>query len=267
MIQGVWTALPHLWSREQPDLIRSAVSRLLSRGIHGLFVLGTTGRGAEFSLQQRMETLEQLVRATGDANKIVVAISANPPGDVRLLLEHAISVGVKGVAITPPFYGSWTNTELLDWVNAAFGGASPNAEVYLYHIPSAVRTGWTQDLLAPMDQQIGIDGIKDSSGDVHQLISYLAWSGGRKRPFSVMVGDERLTTYCLMMGGSGMVSGLSTAYPDLMLKAYAACMQKDWDAATAMQREINEKLAALAHYSPHQVPDALIELAQKQRIF
>lgn len=265
MIQGIWTALPHFWSSERPNRIERAVTSLLARGIDGFFVLGTTGRGAELSLQQRMEVLEQVIKAVGNGKNVIAAISANPADDVQHLLEHATSVGVRGVAITPPFYGSWTSAELLDWAEAALAGRQRSVEVYLYHIPSAVRVGWDQETIALLDQRIGIDGIKDSSGDVRQFMTYLAWRSNRT--FSVMVGDERLTTYSLMLGGSGIVSGLSTAFPDVMLKAYAACKHKDWDAAAALQHEINEKLGLLAQVSPHQIPDVLIELAQEQGVF
>jgi dihydrodipicolinate synthase/N-acetylneuraminate lyase len=229
-----------------------------------MLALGTTGRGAELTLLQRMKALEQLVRAAGDGNRIIAAISANPAEDVRLLLEHAASVGVKGVAVTPPFYGTWTNAELLDWVEAALGTGPRGVEVYLYHIPPAVRNGWEPEILTQVDQRIGIAGIKDSSGDVHQLIKYLAW--GRERTFSVMVGNERLTTYCFMLGGSGIVSGLSTAYPELLLQAYAACQHKDWDTAAALQRDINEKLDQFTHVSARRTGDVLLELAREHGV-
>ena len=264
MIQGVWTALPPLWDPGQSDLLDRLINSLLTRGINGIFALGTMGRGTELPLQRRMKVLERLIHATGNGSNIIAAISANSADDVRTLLEHATSVGVKGVAITPPFYGSWTNAELLDWVEAALGRVQQSVEVYLYQIPSAVRTGWDQEALTLVDQRIGIDGIKDSSHDVRHLTTYLAWS--RNRTFSVMVGDERLITYCVMLGGSGAVSGLSTAFPDLMVKVYAACRQKDWDAAAALQREINEKLEPLARVSQRQVANVLLELAQEKGI-
>src|SRR5947199_9408555 len=140
MIQGVWTAPPPLWDRGQFDLLDRAVNSLLTRGINGIFALGTMGRGTELPLQRRMEVLEQLIHATGSGSSNVAAISANSADDVRTLLEHATSVGVRGVAVTPPSYGTWMNAELLNWVDAALGGVQQHVEVYLYHSPAAVRT-------------------------------------------------------------------------------------------------------------------------------
>ena len=264
MIQGVWTALPNLWNGTSPDLVERTVNGLMTRGIDGMLALGTTGRGAELTLPQRMQALEELVRAVGDGKRIVAAISANPAADVKTLLEHAASVGIKGVAITPPFYSSWTNSELLDWIEAAVGTGPRSVEIYLYQIPSAVRNDWQAEILTQVDQRIGIAGIKDSSGDIQQLIQYLAW--GRDRTFSVMVGNERLTTYCLLLGGSGIVSGLSTAYPELLVQAYAACQHKDWDAAAALQHDINRKLDQFAQVSARRTGDVLLELAHEHGV-
>jgi dihydrodipicolinate synthase/N-acetylneuraminate lyase len=266
MIQGIWTALPDLWCQDQADRLERIVNSLLTRGISGLLALGTTGLGAELSLQNRMSVLERLARMVGDKQRLIAAISANPASDVRLLLEHANSLGIKGVAITPPFYGNWTNAELLDWVEAALGGTRHSLEIYLYHIPAAVRNGWDPELLTQVDQSIGIEGMKDSSGDVARFAAYLAWGQKRGRPFSLLVGNERLTSYCLMLGGQGVVSGLSNAYPDLMVKAYTACQQKDWDAVTTLQAEINAKLERLSSASQRQVPKVLLELARENGV-
>lgn len=265
MLQGIWTALPDLWREDQADQLERIASNLLARGISGLFVLGTTGLGTELPLQQRMDALERLARGV-DRHRLIAAISANPATDVRLLLEHANALGLKGVAVTPPFYGNWTNAELLDWIKAAFAGVRHNLEIYLYHIPVAVRNGWDAELLTQIDQSVGIEGMKDSSGDVARFLAYLAWGKTRGRPFSLMVGNERLASYCLMLGGQGVVSGLSTAYPDLMVSVYTACQQKDWDAVAALQSEINARLELLAHASQRQVPKVLLELARENGV-
>ncbi len=52
MIQGAWTAPPPLWDRRQSDLLDRAVNSLLTRGIDGIFALGTMGRGTELPLQR-----------------------------------------------------------------------------------------------------------------------------------------------------------------------------------------------------------------------
>ncbi|MBE3559788.1 MAG: dihydrodipicolinate synthase family protein [Ktedonobacteraceae bacterium] len=276
MIEGVWAALPDLWNRAEADLLERAVERLLARGVDGFFAPGTTGLGAELSVRRRMQVLERLVRAINAAGerqqqKMVAAISANAAEDVHTLLEHAGSLGVKGVALTPPSYGMWTHADLLAWLDAALDGRQDgkqsNLEIYLYHIPAAVRTGWDPDLLTTIDQRFNIEGIKDSSGDVARLAAYLAWGRRRGRPFSLMVGNERLTSYGLMLGASGVVSAFACAYPDLMIKICTACRQKDWDAVAALQNEINAKLDLLAHTPQREVPAVLLNLAREQEIF
>jgi len=259
VLRGVWTALPDIHRPDREALIDRAVPRLLERGVDGIFALGTTGRGTDYTVEQRERLLERIVRAASGGPHIIAAVSSNVADDVRQLAAHAASIGVRGIAFTPPYYNSWSPDELKAWAEAALAAIPPNLEIYAYHIPSAVHNGWDASLVSWMRERFGVRGIKDSSGDVGQLITYLALAG--RNEFSVLVGNERLLVYNLMMGGTGVVSGLSSAYPDLLVRAYRACLAKAWDDAAHLQAEINARLTELDGLSPRAVSDILIDLA------
>ncbi|HEU5349625.1 MAG TPA: dihydrodipicolinate synthase family protein, partial [Ktedonobacterales bacterium] len=213
----------------------------------------------DYTVAQREHLLERIVHAAGGGRCIIAAVSSNIASDVGELASHAASMGVRGIAFTPPYYNAWTSEELKGWTQAALVNVSPDIEIYAYHIPSAVHNGWDVALVSWMRERFGIRGIKDSSGDVGQLTAYLALA--QEGDFSVLAGNERLLVYNLMMGGTGVVSGLSSAYPDLVVQAYRACVDKNWDDAARLQAEINARLAELGGLSPRAISDVLIELA------
>lgn len=260
MVDGVWTALPNtrLWAEGTPVLKR-AISNLTTAGIRGVFVLGTTGQGTDGTLSVRMRMTEQIVEAAGGGSRVIVAVSATAAQDVRELIGHALSLGVRGVAFTPPFYGSYSNRELEQWLEEVLGESDRSMEYYLYNIPGATSNRWDIPLVEFANRLVTLAGIKDSSGNVQQMCDFLEWTS--QHGSSLMVGDERLGLHGLMMGGAGMVSGLSAAFPDLLVQLHRTAEQKDWDACVSLQREVNlrlNKLAAAAS-SPRDSVRVLIE--------
>lgn len=263
MITGLWTALPPL-DRTQDQELGGALEYLLAHGVDGFFALGTTGRGADLTLIERQRFLERLIGLVGMPQKIVIAISANPPGDVRALMEHAFSLGVEGVAMTPPFYGAFDQNELIEWVHGVFDGIRKERSVYLYNMPAVGHTVWELDMVSLVDEMIGIDGIKDSSGDIGQVLQYLAWASGHNA--SVLVGNERLTTYHYLAGGHGVVSGLSAMYPRMMADLIGYCTRREWDQACSAQEQVNRQLENLVGRSLRAGAAALVQGMRVQGI-
>ncbi len=255
VISGVWAALPNIYGWSDVK-VGHTLEHLMGRGIDGLFVLGTTGQGADFSVGERQMLLERLCHLGPDPKRVVVAVSANAATDVRELMQHAANAGVRGMAMTPPFYGRFGEEEIERWVKTIFAGQTKSGEMYLYNMPAVGHAVWSLPLVRAVDSLVGVDGIKDSSGETEWLLRYLDWVEGRDA--SVLVGDERLTTYSALAGGHGAVSGLSTAYPELMVDLVAACRQKDWESAMGLQRRVNHYLEAFRGLTPHGAGQALI---------
>lgn len=256
MVSGLWTALPNIYGWTD-KAIAGSLEAILTSGVDGLFVLGTTGQGTDFTVKERQNILGKLRALVGDPQRLIVAVSANSADDVREMVQHAYSVGVRGVAITPPFYGRFGDGEIERWVGRIFTDGPKKAEVYLYNMPSIGHSVWSPLLASAIDQLVGVDGIKDSSGEIDQLLGYINWVEGKHA--SVMVGDERLATYSFLMGGHGVVSGLSAAYPNLMVDLVGSCIQRDWEKARLLQHQVNQQLRKLDGLTPHAAVKALVD--------
>lgn len=258
MLEGLWTALPRWVDEEDDRRLGRALERIMAQGVDGFFVLGTTGLGADLTVSARQHMLEKLVSLSADAQRIVVAVSANASGDVRELVIHAFAQGVRGIALTLPFYGRFDPPEIERWAQQLFQNVKKEGDVYLYNIPSVVPTSWLTPVVESVDQLIGVDGIKDSSGNVGQLWEYLQWAEDHHA--SVLVGDERLTIYSCFMGAHGVVSGLSAAYPKLMVDLLTACHNSDWIEARRLQNLVNLRLKDVASNTPREGVAKLVQV-------
>lgn len=264
MITGVWTALPNLYHSVSEEQLQQVLKSLFGQGIDGLFLLGTTGQGTDFSVSERMKILETVIKMVDDPKRIVVAVSANAAEDARNLAVHAMQQGVRGIAITPPYYSSFSDPEIQTWASLVFSRFDKEGGVYLYNIPGATRSTWSIDSVRVVDDLIGVDGIKDSSGDARQLLDYIDWA--KHHNATVLAGDEHLAVYNYFMGGHGIVSGLSSAFPKLLVELVELTQKRDWEAAATLQREVYNQLFKLRGQSPRETVQTLIRWMQENKI-
>jgi 4-hydroxy-tetrahydrodipicolinate synthase len=237
---------------------------LLAAGVKGFFLLGTTGLGADSSMAERMRVLEQVLRVVDTPQRIVVAVSANAADDVRALAEHALAQGVQGIALTPPFYGLWSDAEIEAWATQIFRDWKKRSHLYLYNIPWVTHSRWSLASLDAVHALVGVDGIKDSSGDLAQLDAYLAWA--HRHQAAVLTGTERLIAYNYLRGGTGAVSGLASAFPDLIVRLATLSDRRDWTQALTVQEEVNQILADLAQLSLREIVQWITQKMQDHGI-
>lgn len=264
MIKGVWSAFPNLeYIGSDDGVLRSIFDKLFEAGIQGALVLGTTGQGPDKTLKQRMNEVERFAKCC-PTDRLIVGVTANPSDDVRTFISHAASCGVRGVAVTSPFYGKFSEEELHGWLEKALSNGPESLECYMYSIPGGMHHRWTVESLHIASKYVDIAGIKDSSGDVGQLISYLEYA--KSHPCSVLVGDERLGLYNLLMGGAGFVSGFSNAFPNLMVKLYESCISRNVEEAAKIQQEVNQRVNTLLTYPGRAMVPVIVDWMRQNGI-
>lgn len=264
MISGVWTALPNIeYFGPDDGVLGQVLDHLFGHGVQGILALGTTGQGADKTIEQRMLEVERLC-ACCSADHILVGVLANPVEDVRRLIRHAAESGVRGVAITAPYYGLYAEPELHAWLAESLQDSPSELEYYMYNIPFGMHHRWTMAALDVAARYVTVSGIKDSSGDVGQLIEYLNYA--KNNTCRMMAGDERLGLYHLLMGGHGFVSGLSASHPELMCKLYEACTQGRVTEAAELQEQVNRLMRTLRAYPSRQMVSVIVDWMRENGI-
>jgi dihydrodipicolinate synthase/N-acetylneuraminate lyase len=256
MIQGLWVALPNVYETMSPLGLKSFINTLFDRGADGLFVLGTTGLGPDYSVSMRKQYLEAILAVVPQSSSIVVNVSANSSQDARQLAEHAISLGIKQIALTPPFYGRYKKEELLTWLDDIVSSLETSFDLYMYIIPVATMTVWDPEILSEVQAKvIKISGIKYSNVSIAELNMLLQWS--EKHNACLLVGDERMTLISYMLGGSGVVSGLASIHTEKMSNLVDLCKRRRWEQAIEAQKLVNELLLGFYGLSLREVTGLL----------
>ncbi len=207
------------------------VDRLLTGGVHGLFLLGTCGEGPSLAGEVRRELVERVCRQARGRAAVLVAVTSAAAGESLALARHAADVGADAVVLAPPFYFPITQQELAGAVER-LAAASP-LPVMLYNTPGIAKVAFELDTLRRLAEHPRIVGLKDSSGDMEYFAQVRQLSRSRD-DWRLLVGPEHLLPETIELGGDGGVNGGANVWPELFVQLF--------DAASA---GFDDELAAL----------------------
>jgi len=183
---------------------------LADNGLDGIFALGTTGEGLLLSVKERRRAATLFLEASAGRLAVVVHCGAQTTADTVALAEHAAAQGADAVAaVAPPYYG-FDEDELAQHFTAAAAACAP-APFFLYEI--AARSGYAIPLIVVerlREDVPNLAGLKVSDTPFERVEPYLV------EGLDVFVGSEPLAAKALARGAAGVVSGLASAFPEVV---------------------------------------------------
>lgn len=215
-----------LLDRDQLDVdgLEKLTEHILEGGVHGLFVLGTTGEAPGLSYNLRRELVERVCRQVAGRVPVVVGITDTSFVESVNLARFSAEAGADAVVLAPPYYFPAGQSELLEYLKHLV----PELPVplMLYNMPSHTKLVYEPDTVRKAMDIPGIIGLKDSSANMvyfHQLQLFL-----KERPdFSLLVGPEELLGETVLLGGHGGVCGGANLFPELYVRLYDAALAGD----------------------------------------
>ncbi len=197
--------------------LEALIEHILAAGVHGLFILGTTGEGPALDYALRRDLIQRVCQQVGTRVPVLVGISDAAYVESLRMAETAAHSGASAVVAAPPYYFQIKQTELLRLVESwARECALP---VYLYNQPALTKMSFDPQTVAIASGIPNVYGIKDSSGEISYIRQVLKMVGD-KPEFSVLAGPEHLLAEALMSGAHGGVPGGANLFPELLTRLY-----------------------------------------------
>jgi 4-hydroxy-tetrahydrodipicolinate synthase len=219
------------------EALERVIEHVLGGGVHGLFLLGSTGEGPGVSGRLRGELVDRACRQVARRLPVLVGISDTAFAESVALARRAADCGADAVVATTPYYFKPGQAELIGYF-AELAAALP-LPLYLYNMPGLTGTVIEPDTVRRLMEVPGIAGIKDSSGDLGYFGKLLSLARERSG-WSVFMGREELGVHALAMGAHGVVPGGANLLPRLHGDAWAAVAARDVDRAEAVNMRITE---------------------------
>ncbi|HSB82758.1 MAG TPA: dihydrodipicolinate synthase family protein [Candidatus Methylomirabilis sp.] len=243
IVAALLTPMRHGGTRLDPEAASRLVSWLVERGIHGLYVAGTTGEGLYLSSDEHRELTRTVVKAARGI-PVVVHVGALTTAMAVTLARQAVQAEASAVAAIPPSYYSLTRPELIAYFTA-IGKAAEPLPVYLYNIPSHAGNDLRPELVKEIRQAVpNVTGIKDSSGFPGRIVDLVRTMG---RGFDVVCGNDEKDLSAFQDGAEGIVSSGAGVFPELYLELYAAWKAGRLAEAQAAQTRIVAMQEALGN--------------------
>ncbi len=183
---------------------------LAERNIDGVLACGTTGEGILLSVPERVRVAERFVEARPDGFQIAIHAGAQSTSDTVALATHAKEIGADAVAVIAPPYFPLDEPALFEHLRAAAEACGP-LPFYVYEF--AGRSGYAIPVTV-------IERLRETSPNLAGLkVSDTPWSA--IEPYALegldlFVGSEPLVLEALDHGADGAVSGLATAFPEIV---------------------------------------------------
>src|SRR5687768_5064992 len=216
-----------------PDAIPSLVGFLASGGVDGLLACGTTGEGVLLSVDERRHVAEAFLTARPDGFQVAIHAGAQTTRDTVALSAHALEIGADAVAVIAPPYFPLGSRELFDHLRSAADACDP-LPFYVYEF--AVRSGYAipVDVVQQLRREQGnVVGMKVSDTPFDAIEPYLLDG------MDVFVGSEPLVRAAMERGAVGAVSGLASAWPEVV----ASLVHDHSPEAHLRVTELRERLA------------------------
>jgi len=197
---------------------------LVEAGVDALAPAGTTGEFLYLSTAERRAAHRVVLSAALDAAadaRVIPCVWDALPGRAAELARAAEAEGAAAVFLPPPLYHAVSEDDVLRWYAAVRDAV--DIPVWAYHHPRT-HNPLTPALLGRLFDEVGLEAVKDSSGDPERVRALAAAWPGRVR-----VGGDKLLGRLSELGPvAGHVSGMANLYPALGVAVARGGDDSEW---------------------------------------
>ena len=212
------------------------IERVIAGGVHGIFILGTTGEAPSLSYRLRREVIQVACQKVASRIPVLVGITDTSSVESVNLAEYAATQRADALVLSAPFYFPAGQTELIEYIEDLLPRLP--LPLLLYNMPSMTKIWFEIESLKHLSQMEGIVGLKDSSGDMGYFKEICKLK--KQRPdWSVFIGPEALLTVAMDLGGDGGVTGGANVFPRLFVDCYQAKISGDLSRVAELNRIID----------------------------
>jgi dihydrodipicolinate synthase/N-acetylneuraminate lyase len=227
-----------LRARDELDIagLEKLIEHILSGGVSGLFILGTTGEGPSLSYRLRRELIERVCKQVKHRVPVLVGITDTAFVESVNVARAAAEFGADALVVAPPYYLPEAQPELQEYLDHLMPELP--LPLFIYNMPALTKVHLELDTVRRAMDNPRIIGLKDSSGDLNYFKAAAELIKQHRPDWPLFIGPEEKLFDALQLGGSGGVSGGANLFPKLYVKLCEAHRAGNLARAQELQKQI-----------------------------
>jgi len=235
------------------DRYEELLSFLLDRGVDGFCIGGGTSEYTHFSVEDRKKLFDVASAMIPEGKRIFAAVGASSFSQVMDLGRHADKLDVDAVLLPMPHFFTYLQGDLEEFCRQVSRGL--DSPVLLYNLPFFTNPLDYETSARLLGEEEGIIGIKDSSGETDRFDRYVKdFSERSDKDINLLIGQDPYAFDALETGWHGIISGLGTLCPELLVCLYRSFVRGDHEKARQCQQIIRDMIQ---HFSAFPNPWAI----------
>lgn len=181
---------------------------LINDGVHGLVITGTCGEGCSLSADEKQDIMRVAMAAADGRVPVLCGVAEYTTREAIECVRAAERIGLDGLMVLPPMVYLASPREIVHYFRSV--AAATSLPIMVYNNPVSYRIDITVDMMAQLADTDNIVAIKEACEDPRRITDLINRFDDR---FTLFCGVDDVALESLMLGATGWVSGLTSAFP------------------------------------------------------
>ena len=195
---------------------------LIADGVDGLIILGTCGENNSLEADEKRRVLTGAVEVVAGRVPVLTGVSELNTARAVQYAKDAEKIGVDALMVLPAMVYVPTADELFHHFKAIAEATS--LPIMLYNNPPAYRVSIGFETLDKLAEIPNVVAVKESAPDPRRFTDVINRYGDR---YTLMAGLDDVAFEGMLLGATGWVSGLTSAFPQESVALIAALDKGD----------------------------------------
>ncbi len=237
----VFTPLTHEGAVDVSAL-QKLVDFLISKGVHGLLILGSNGESPFLTDEERKQVITSTVEACGRRVPVMVGttyMGTDPTVEFGLFAREA---GADALLSALPVYYPLEEEDIFEHYRIL--SERIEMPILYYNFPMATHLTLSPEQIHRLSLLPNIRGVKESIADLAELAALVDLT--RDTAFDVHTGTSINFFFALQSGAHGVICPLANLVPETLVSLWDAFQEGDMKQAEKLQFSFPELITIFA---------------------
>lgn len=229
-------------------LNRRYIDQLISRNIHGILLMGSSGEFSSLTTEERKLYVREMIKHINGRVPVMVGVGHSALKEVLELTSYAEEHGADGVLVVNPYYWKLSDEQLYRFYSCVANHT--NLQVFIYNIPLLTGQNLSVELIKKLaEAHSNIAGIKETVSDFGHLRQVLTEVKKVRSDFLVFSAFDEHLLPAQMIGADGSINGSAVFAPEFSVDLYESYQKGDL-AKAQKNHQVVSKLMDVYTYGP-----------------